>query len=418
MTRRAIVGFLVFAGLVGAAQTLSESQLAGIGDRLLTLQATIDAGSRYTRMGELLASPGCLWTKVDVVNTYDACDGPSYDWNGYSEGASVIVPQAYTSYVTTPAYTTDVGTWNQYNPYTDPYQLQQYQYTEAPSGYTNYGYQTVPMDTSYVYSGSNYGSGYGGGYGNFTEAPITYDYGYGTNNYYTGSSASYGSTGSYGSYGSYGTPVTYADTWYTQALPGVGQAIIPLLPPAYQPTSYSTGYSVGASLSYGGYYEPAQQQTAPPTCSITLSPSDIAYGGSTMASWITRDATTASLNEVGAVPLSGTKTFTGQTTSRTIGLTVARGGRVGACYALLEVAPLASTQPNCVIAAYPEEIQRGQSATLGWRVNNGTSASLSGYGSVAREGVRTVSPTQTTTYVLTVQGGGRTATCSKAIFVQ
>lgn len=421
MTRRAIIGLLVLAALVGATQTLTESHLLAVGEPLLAAQQAIDTGTRYTHVPDLTASPGYVWGSADVVNTYDPYQGPLIDSGGLYYVESLPTFNAYEPLYQVvkddtggvmPAGFVPLTGYSEYGTYGGQ--------STSYGGSAEYGYGNVMTET---YGYPSYGSGYGSlgesVYGTVYGTPVAYEYGVGN---YTGTSLSYDSYGSYntygGSYGSYGRQNTYADTWYTQALPGIGQAIIPLIPPAYQPTGYSTGYSLPAPQQYGGgYYEPAPETPAP-TCSITLSPPDIAYGGSTMVSWTSRDATVASLGEVGAVPLSGSKILSAQTTSRTIGLTVARSGRVGACYALLEVAPLYAALPTCVIAAYPEEIQKGQSATLGWRANNATAASLSGYGSVAREGSRTVSPTQTTTYVLTVQGGGRTASCSKAIYVQ
>lgn len=395
MNRRALIGFLVLAALVGGTQALDESHLAALGERLVALQDAIAADTKYTR---LTATPGYLWGG-DVVNTYDPYQGPLIDSGGLYYADS---PQTYQSYE--PLYQVvkndDGGS--------------------MPAGFvplTSYSEYRVPGGQSLLYGAydnllveypSAYGTAYGSVYAPLAGASLD-PYG----NYYTGSSISYGSP-------------HYQDTWYTRGLPGIGQALVPLIPPQYQPVGYGTGYGytgysiTSAQLYPTSYYSndyPQQQSSAAPTCSILLSPSDIRYGGSTVVSWVSRDATTASLNEFGAVPLSGSKTLSNQTVSRTIGLTVARGGRIGACYALLEVAPESLTRPNCIISAYPERIQRGQSASIAWLANNATSASLSGVGSVPREGGRTVSPAQTTQYVLTVGDGSRSSTCTATLHV-
>src|SRR5690349_20126645 len=49
-------------------------------------------------------------------------------------------------------------------------------------------------------------------------------------------------------------------------------------------------------------------------------------------------------------------------------------------------------------------LQPGQSATLSWQVENPTTTTISGMGSVAAIGNRRVTPTATTTYTLTVRG--------------
>ncbi len=60
-------------------------------------------------------------------------------------------------------------------------------------------------------------------------------------------------------------------------------------------------------------------------------------------------------------------------------------------------------------AAEPSTIQRGQSSTLSWDVGNATEISINeGVGSVQARGSRQVSPTDTTTYTLSVRGAGGT----------
>jgi hypothetical protein len=68
--------------------------------------------------------------------------------------------------------------------------------------------------------------------------------------------------------------------------------------------------------------------------------------------------------------------------------------------------------------ANPTTIAPGQSSTLTWTTQNGTSASISGIGTVPLNGSVPVSPAQTTTYTLTVTGAnGTTATKSVTVTV-
>lgn len=398
MNRRAVIGFLVLAALVGGVQALDESHLAALGERLIAVQEAIAADTEYTHVPRLTASLAYLWGSGDVVNTYDPYQGPLVDYGGIYYADSLPAYQTYE-----PLYQVVKN---------DDGGILPPGYIPLPS-YSEYGMSTGQSLSTGMYDNvlveypSTYGNAYGSVYAPLQAGGSLDPYG----GYYTGSSLSYGS------YNPYGSP-NYQDTWYTQAFPGIGQALVPLIPPQYQPSGYGyTGYSITPAQPYPTSYYPQQQSAAAPTCSITLSPSDVRFGGSTVVSWISRDATTASLNEYGAVPLSGSKTLHNQTVSRTIGLTVVRGGRIGACYALLEVAPESLARPNCIISAYPERIQRGQSASIAWLANNATSASLSGVGSVPREGGRTVSPTQTTQYVLTVGDGSRSSTCAATLQV-
>lgn len=418
MTRGAVIGLLALAALVGGVQALTPDQLAAIGEPLLAAQDRIAADTSYVSVSRMTASPGCLWTKVDVVNTYDACDGASYDYNGLTYGAPVTLPldTGYYSYNTgytdtgswnqgVPTFVTDTGVWGGYLPASNGNGYYNYVTTQY-TGASNMGY-AVPTDSGSIWAGQSATNNvlYSASNNYLYTAPLNnyYGSGYGTTN--VGTSLTY-------------APIVYQDTWYTEAFPGVGTAIIPILPPIFQPTNYYTGYSITPAQSYGATYYPQQRSTPTPSCVIQLSPTQVAYGGSTVISWASSDATSAALEDYGTVPLTGSKTLNNQTASRTIGLSVSNGAKSGACYALLQVGPAAASQPRCVISGYPDVVRRGQSASIAWKADNATSASLSGYGTVPLENGRTVTPNETTTYILTVSGNGRSTSCSTTIVVQ
>jgi len=67
--------------------------------------------------------------------------------------------------------------------------------------------------------------------------------------------------------------------------------------------------------------------------------------------------------------------------------------------------------------ASPSSIKPGQSATLDWQVFGADSVSISGIGSVSANGSQQVSPTQTTTYVLTAHSAAGDATASVTVAV-
>lgn len=68
--------------------------------------------------------------------------------------------------------------------------------------------------------------------------------------------------------------------------------------------------------------------------------------------------------------------------------------------------------------AEPRSIQRGQSATLRWRVTNATEVSINqGIGSVQPSGNRQVFPTSTTAYTLAARGPGGEASESATVSV-
>ena len=68
-------------------------------------------------------------------------------------------------------------------------------------------------------------------------------------------------------------------------------------------------------------------------------------------------------------------------------------------------------------AANPPSITPGQTSTLGWQVINADTVVITSLGNVALTGTASVSPTVTTTYVLTATGGGTTITANATVTV-
>ncbi len=75
--------------------------------------------------------------------------------------------------------------------------------------------------------------------------------------------------------------------------------------------------------------------------------------------------------------------------------------------------------PTVTMSASPSSIEQGQSATLRWSSTNAESASITpGIGTVPTSGSRSVSPTQTTTYRITVRSAdGQTASATATVTV-
>ncbi len=252
-----------------------------------------------------------------------------------------------------------------------------------------------------------------------------------------------------------GGSTSYAPTWYEKAFPGWGTAVIPLLPPQYQPGYGNTcyggtngltgalsvnsngtfGVSVGVGAQnypcnggYGAY--PLTYPDVPvygngyngtriqPTCSITLADATIAYGAAAQLKWTSYNASSASLNGVGTVALSGTRTFQNQTVSRTYGLTVTGPGGTGACYVTLSVGPQIPA-PTCQIVAEPSAVAKGGRTKLTWTTQNATDAALSGLGVVALQGSHDAFPSKDTTFTLALKGAGnREGSCTTQVFVR
>lgn len=81
--------------------------------------------------------------------------------------------------------------------------------------------------------------------------------------------------------------------------------------------------------------------------------------------------------------------------------------------------PPSPAAPTATLAAEPSSIERGQTATLRWSSSNATSATIDhGIGSVGTSGNRQVSPAESTSYTLVVQGAGGSARATASITVR
>lgn len=79
--------------------------------------------------------------------------------------------------------------------------------------------------------------------------------------------------------------------------------------------------------------------------------------------------------------------------------------------------PAAAAAPTATLTASPTVISAGDQVQLSWRTTDASSVSIDGIGQVPTTGVKTVTPTQTTTYHLTATGSGGTADASATVTV-
>jgi peptidoglycan-associated lipoprotein len=81
-------------------------------------------------------------------------------------------------------------------------------------------------------------------------------------------------------------------------------------------------------------------------------------------------------------------------------------------------APPPPAAPRITFSAEPSSIQRGQSATLRWSVENATEVSIDqGIGTVQASGNRQVFPSNATTYTLTAKGAGGSGSATARVNV-
>jgi peptidoglycan-associated lipoprotein len=73
--------------------------------------------------------------------------------------------------------------------------------------------------------------------------------------------------------------------------------------------------------------------------------------------------------------------------------------------------------PTAQLAADPTSVSAGEQVTLTWRTTDATTVSIDGIGDVPTSGVKTVTPTESTTYHLVAKGDGGTAEASARVTV-
>ena len=146
--------------------------------------------------------------------------------------------------------------------------------------------------------------------------------------------------------------------------------------------------------------------TAPNAATITqfaATPASIQSGQSSTLTWSVSNATAASISPgPGTVdPRTGSASVSPtQTTTYTLTATGATGNTTASVTVTVGAVPAGN--PQIVrFAASPLTIQPGGQSTLSWTTTGATTVAISGVGAVNANGSTTVSPAQTTTYILT-----------------
>jgi hypothetical protein len=222
------------------------------------------------------------------------------------------------------------------------------------------------------------------------------------------------------SYSPDGDPLTYQ--WTQIAGPTIALG---------SPTGVITTFTAAASQSYafrltvrdnfGGQsiaqvYVTTVASTAPTIVSFVANPAAITAGQSATLAWSTTGATSVTISSIGSVPLNGTDPVSPTaTTTYTLTATNANGSVSANATVVVNTPQTALT----ACFANPSNIMAGESATLNYTSQNATAVSIApGVGSEGLSGSVTVSPTTSTTYVVTATGtGGQTSSCSIAVSV-
>ncbi|MBW2078208.1 MAG: FG-GAP repeat protein [Deltaproteobacteria bacterium] len=152
----------------------------------------------------------------------------------------------------------------------------------------------------------------------------------------------------------------------------------------------------------------------PPTISISADPENIQVGESSTLSWNSTHADTCEIDQgIGTVDLVGSIiVLPTDTTTYTITATGPGGTATGS------VAVTVLNPPTVSISADPETMNIGESSTLTWSSQYADSCTIEpDIGSVDLTGSITVSPTETTTYIITASNPVETATASITVTV-
>ena len=183
-------------------------------------------------------------------------------------------------------------------------------------------------------------------------------------------------------------------------------------------TNGSSSVSASTTVVVVSAYTPPPASLAVPTIlSFTASSSNVISGGSTILTWNTLNATSASIAGIsgyGAVPVSGSLTLYPSGTGD-ITLTLTATNSAGNSYASTTISvsstavpPPTPTGSRPVAALYvsPSSITSGSAATLSWMTSGANSIAIDNgvkslVGITGSSGNITVYPTDTTTYTLT-----------------
>ncbi len=82
-----------------------------------------------------------------------------------------------------------------------------------------------------------------------------------------------------------------------------------------------------------------------------------------------------------------------------------------------EAPPATAPAPTAQLTATPSVISAGDQSTLSWHTTDATDVSIEGIGGVPTQGVKTITPTATTTYHLVARGAGGTADATATVTV-
>ncbi len=151
----------------------------------------------------------------------------------------------------------------------------------------------------------------------------------------------------------------------------------------------------------------------PPTVIFSADPAYLGVGDSATLTWTSTNATSASIDQgIGAVAVNGSITVSPLVTTN---YTITVSGSGGTADASTTVTVHAI--PTVSISADVVTINAGDSAALTWTSSDAQTATINAIGHVDPNGTTVVSPVVTTTYTITVEGYGGSASDSVTVSI-
>jgi hypothetical protein len=204
--------------------------------------------------------------------------------------------------------------------------------------------------------------------------------------------------------------------------PGVGSNLNPAGTATVSPVQTTT-YTLTATGPGGQQVTQSLTITVgasrPAVVRFEAAPSTITAGQSSTLSWTTTGASSVSISGVGSnLPVNGSQSVSPtQTTTYTLTATGADGKTTVTAQAVVTVT--GSTVPTVQsFTVSPTTVSPGGTAQLCWNVQNATSVTISpGLGTVESTACTTITPSQTTTYVLTATNAAGPAQASVVVNV-
>jgi len=210
-----------------------------------------------------------------------------------------------------------------------------------------------------------------------------------------------------GSYDPDGDPITYA--WTQTSGPSVsltGANTAKASFTAAAGASYTFRLVVKDDKGAEGRARVVVTTAAPQPVKIVrfqANPAQITAGGTTTIVWEVLNAEQVTITGIGSVdPVAGTSTLApSQTTTYTL---TAKNRTSEVSQSITVTVTLDRPQVRILrFMATPTNITSGEASTLAWETENASEVTISGIGAVRPNGSTTVSPTETTTYVLTAK---------------